>query len=161
MATPANRLWRGALLAWLGMLAFATLLILVFGPGDSDFSPGWRGRFEAMWIPVFFFSLPLALACFGALPPLGLIVNRLSPSTTGLWIRAVIGIGLAFPAFFAFVVATKVPQRLGLLGPKRSTLAEDFAAIAHRPAQAIPFLILLAVGGVIFALTSRPARSRA
>jgi len=55
--------------------------------------------------------------------------------------------------------AVLLAQRLGLLGSKRSNLLDDFAAIAHRPAQAIPFLILLAVGGVIFTLTSRPAIS--
>jgi hypothetical protein len=160
MATPANRLWRGALLAWLGMLAFATLLFSVFGPGDPDFSPGLSGRLEAVRIPVLFFSLPLALVCFGALTPLGFVVNRFLSATANVWSRVLIGVGFALPAFIAFVVATKVPQRLGLLGSKRSSLVGDFAAIADRPAQAIPFLMLLAVGGVIFALTSRPVRKR-
>jgi hypothetical protein len=159
MATPPNRLWRGALFAWVGMLAFATLTLLAFGPGDADFSPGWPARLDAIRIPVLFFSLPLALVCFGALPLMGLAVNRLPFDLRRPWARALTGIVLALPGFIAFVIATKVPQVLGLLGSKRSNLFEDFAAIARRPAQTIPFLVLLAVGGMIFILAGKPERA--
>jgi hypothetical protein len=159
MAAPTIRPWRGALFAWLGILAFATVVILIAGPGDSDFSAGWRGRLEAIQIPLVFFSLPFALVCFGALPPLGIAINRRPASLSKSWIRALIGVGLAVPAFVAFVVATKVSQVLGLLGQKRSNLVDDFAAIAHRPSQAFPFLVLLAVGGVIFMFASKPGRA--
>lgn len=157
MAESPTRLWRGAFWAWLGMLIFVSLLALVLGPHDIDFGTGWDGRIEAVMAVWAFLPLPLGFMSFGALAPMGFVLNRLATSEIW-WRRALIGLYLSLPTFIAFVVATKVPQRLGLLGSKRSTLLEDFSAISHRPAQALPFLVLFAVGGMIFMLTSRPTR---
>jgi hypothetical protein len=158
MAASTLRPWRGALWAWLGMLIFVTLSALAFGPDDIDFSPGWRGRIEFIQFAWMILPLPLGLMSFGALAPMGFAANRLARragASQRRWTRALVGVGLALPAFIAFVIALKVPQTLGLLGSKRSTLLQDFTAIAHRPAQAIPFLLLFALGGVIFMLTSQ------
>ncbi len=156
MVTLTIRPWRGALWAWLGMDVCLTLLALIFGARDIDFSPGWPGRVEAVQVVWLYFALPLGLLSFGALAPMGFTLHRLGGASLRRWQRALLGIVFALPAFIAFVVMTEVPQRLGLLGSKRSTLMADLSAIAHRPAQAVPFLLLFALGGVIFMLASQP-----
>lgn len=147
---------RRALWAWLGIVVmtvvwFGSGLFVGDGKIDADIPAGLAGlpdvAIMAVWI-----SAPAGLLAFVALPPLGFALDRTFGPIRTVWARVIVGIALALPLFLAFVVATKVPQQLGLLGPKRSTLAQDFAAIAHRPQQALPFLMLFAVGGTIFML---------
>lgn len=156
MTVNTSRPWRSALWAWLGMVIFTVVWVaggLFVGNGkiDSDIDPGFAGLPDALMISVMI-TLPAGLVAFVMLPALSLAFASAQRRLRFVWARVLVGIALCLPLFVAYVIATKLPQVLGWLGPKRSTLAQDFAAIAHRPKQAIPFLVLFAIAGVIFML---------